>query len=276
MLTMTPEFFFAYATCIVFAFGACWGSFLNVCIWRIPRGESVVHPRSHCPKCNNLIVWHDNLPLVSFLVLRARCRHCGVKISARYFVVELLTALLFTCLWLKYGLTWLTPIYWLLAFGLIMGSFIDCDHLIIPDRVTFGAWIAGLVLSPLVPALHERATAWAGFREALIGLAVGAGLLYAVSFVGRLIFRKDAMGLGDVKLLGGLGALLGWPAVLFIIMAASFLGSFIGIYLIIRRGRRWRSRIPFGPYLAVAAGLWILGGKELWIAYLRWLAGGTY
>ena len=273
---MSTAFFYGYLTFIVFVFGACWGSFLNVCIWRIPREESVVHPRSHCPKCNNLIAWYDNLPLISFLALNAHCRHCGTRISARYFVVELLTAVLFTFVWLKYGLSLLTPIYWLLVFGLILGSFVDCDHLIIPDRVSYGGWVAGLLLSPLVPALHDRLTAWTGFREAVIGLAVGGGLLLLVSVIGRLIFRKDAMGLGDVKLLGGLGALLGWPAVLFIVMAASFLGSFIGIYLIIRRGRRWRSRIPFGPYLAGAAVLWILGGKELWFAYLRWLAGGVY
>jgi len=273
---MSPAFFFGYLTFIVFAFGACLGSFLNVCIWRIPREESVVHPRSHCPKCNHLIAWYDNLPLISFLVLDARCRHCGTRISARYFVVELLTAVLFTFVWLKYGLSLLTPLYWLMVFGLILGSFVDCDHLIIPDRVSYGGWVAGLLFSPLVPALHDRLTAWAGFREALIGLAVGGGLLLAVSVIGRLIFRKDAMGLGDVKLLGGLGALLGWPAVLFIIVVASFLGSFIGIYLIIRRGRRWRTRIPFGPYLAASAVLWILGGKELALVYLRWLSGGTY
>jgi leader peptidase (prepilin peptidase)/N-methyltransferase len=156
----------------------------------------------------------------------------------------------------------------------VLGTFVDCDHMIIPDRVTYGGWVAGLVCSPLVPQLHGQFTAWAGFREAVIGLAVGAGLLLLVSVVGRLIFRKDAMGLGDVKLLGGLGALLGWPAVLFIIFVASFLGSFVGIYLIIRRGRRWQSRIPFGPYLAGAAVLWILGGREIWLTYLRWLAAG--
>ena len=273
---MTASFFFGYVTFLIFAFGACWGSFLNVCIWRIPREESVIHPRSHCPRCNNLIAWYDNIPLISFLVLNARCRHCGGKISARYFLVELLTAVLFTLVWLHYGLSLLTPIYWLMVFGLILGTFVDCDHMIIPDRVTYGGWVAGLVLSPLVPELHQRYTAWAGFREAAIGLAVGAGLLWIVSVVGRLIFKKDAMGLGDVKLLGGLGALLGWQAVLFIIIVASFLGSFVGIYLIIRRGRRWQSRIPFGPYLAASAVLWILGGRELWIAYLRWLAGGYH
>ena len=233
---MSPAFLSGYLTFLVFAFGACLGSFLNVCIWRIPREESVIHPRSHCPKCSHLIAWYDNIPLISFLVLDARCRHCGRKISARYFLVELLTATLFTLVWLKYGVNLLTPIYWLLVFGLILGTFVDCDHMIIPDRVTYGAWVAGLVFSPLVPALHNQYTAWTGFRAALIGLAVGGGLLLLVSVVGRLIFRKDAMGLGDVKLLAGLGALLGWQAVLFIIIVASFLGSFIGIYLMIRRG----------------------------------------
>ncbi len=271
---MSVSFLSAYLTCCVFAFGACIGSFLNVCIWRLPREESVITPGSHCPHCNRPIAWFDNIPLVSFLVLQARCRHCGGKIAPRYILVELLTAVLFTLVWLRYGPDALTPVYWLMVAGLVLGTFVDFDHMIIPDRVTLGGCVAGLVLSPFLPQLHAQATMWGGAREAVIGLAVGAGLLWLVSLVGRLIFRKDAMGMGDVKLLGGLGALLGWKAVLFIIFVSSFIGSFVGIYLILRRGRQWQSRIPYGPYLALAAVLWILGGSRLWNAYLLLLPGG--
>ena len=271
---MTESIVNGYLTFCVFAFGACIGSFLNVCIWRLPREESVISPGSHCPHCQQPIAWFDNIPLVSYLILNARCRRCGGKIAPRYFLVELLTAVLFTLVWLQYGLDGRTPIYGLMVAGLILGTFVDFDHMIIPDRVTLGGCVAGLVLSPLAPKLHDQLTAWGGEREALIGLVVGAGLLWLVSLIGKLIFRKDAMGLGDVKLLGGMGALLGWRAVLFIIMVSSFTGALVGTYLIVRRGREWQSRIPYGPYLALAAVLWVLGGRELWNTYLLWLGGG--
>ena len=270
---MTESFYFIWLSLLVFFFGACVGSFLNVCIYRLPREESVVKPRSHCPHCGALIAGYDNVPLVSWLVLRARCRHCRGAISPRYFLVELLTAALFLLVWLKYGLDGRTPVYWLMIAGLVLGTFIDLEHMIIPDRVTLGGCVAGLVLCPLVPRLQGQLTAWAGFTSALLGLAVGAGLLWLVSVAGRLVFRKDAMGLGDVKLLGGLGALLGWRAVLFIVMVSSLVGAFVGIFLILKRGREWQSRIPYGPYLALAAVLWVLGGREVWNAYLTWLGG---
>lgn len=273
---MTP-FWAAYITLLAFFFGACVGSFLNVCIYRIPVGESVVHPRSHCPKCGTMISWYDNIPLVSWLALRAQCRHCRVPIPARYFIVELLTAVLFLWVWLHYGL-WpedpkyvLVPVFWLVVSGLILGTFVDFDHMIIPDRVSLGGMVAGLICSAAFPVLHEQESVWGSVRQSLIGLAAGSGSLYAVGVIGKLLFRKDAMGLGDVKLLGGMGAFFGWPAVVFIVMVSSLAGSAVGMFFILSGKREWQSRIPFGPYLALAAVIWMLGGYAWWDMYVNWL-----
>jgi leader peptidase (prepilin peptidase)/N-methyltransferase len=265
-----------YVDVLVFAFGACLGSFLNVCVHRIPREESVVTPRSHCPHCGQLIPWYDNIPLVSFLVLRARCRHCAGPISARYFSVELLTAVLVLLVWLKYGFDPRTPVYWLLMAGLILGTFVDFEHMIIPDRVTIGGMILGPLFSLLVPVLHGTSDRWQALGSSLVGLGVGFGLLWTVGRLGKMAFKKDAMGFGDVKLLGAVGAFLGWQAVLFVVMVSSLLGSVVGISLILSRRKQWQSRIPYGPYLALAAMLWVLGGADGWYAYLAWLRNPGY
>lgn len=275
-MTDPTAIFFAYFSFVIFLFGACIGSFLNVCIYRIPREESVVMPRSHCPHCNHLIAWYDNIPFLSYLALRARCRHCGARISMRYFLVEGLVATLFLLVWLTYGLDARTPIYWLIVSGLVLGTFVDFEHMIIPDRVTLGGVVAGLVLSPLVPSLHRAATAWGGLKAALIGMVLGAGILFLVGVLGKLVFCRDAMGMGDVKLLGGLGALLGWRAVLFIIMTSSLLGSLVGVTMIVARRRQWQSRIPYGPYLALSAIIWILWGFHWWDLYAEWVMGGGF
>jgi leader peptidase (prepilin peptidase)/N-methyltransferase len=273
---MTP-FLVTYLTLLAFFFGACVGSFLNVCIYRIPREESVVAPRSHCPNCNKLIVWYDNIPLVSYLVLKAKCRNCGVGITPRYFLVELLAAVLFLAVWNKYGFSAATPhyelipIYWLVISGLILGTFVDFEHMILPDRVTIGGMIAGVGLSLLAPSMHAVHTPWLSLKLSLLGLAVGFGSLYGVGEIGRLIFKKDAMGFGDVKLMGAIGAFFGWPAVLFTIMTSSIFGSLVGVYLIVAKKYAWQSRIPYGPYIALACLVWMLGGNEWWKTYWSWL-----
>lgn len=274
-----------YAGALVFCFGACMGSFLNVCIHRIPREQSVVRPRSHCPTCGNLIAWHDNIPLLSYLALGARCRHCSTRISPRYFLVETLVAVLFVLVWLKFGpdnaprplglapiaSLSLVVVYWLAVFGLTLGTFVDFEHMIIPDRVTIGGMASGLLLSALVPALHHQNRFYGGIGAAGVGLVVGFGLLWTVALLGKLVFKKDAMGFGDVKLMGAIGAYLGWIAVLFTVMVSSFAGALVGIALVATGKREMQSRIPYGPYIALAALVWILWGPTLWNAYLDFL-----
>ncbi|MGD9875002.1 MAG: A24 family peptidase [Kiritimatiellia bacterium] len=262
------------AVFVVF-FGACVGSYLNVCIYRIPREESTIKPRSHCPHCGKLIAWYDNIPLLSWMALRAKCRNCKGKISSRYILVEALVAVLFFLVWMQYGLSPKTPVYWLMMGGLVLGTFVDFEHMIIPDRVSLGGLAAGLILSPLIPSLHGKSFWLDALMASAIGAALGGGLLYGVGVLGKMAFKKDAMGLGDVKLLAGLGAFLGWRAVLFIIMVSSFIGAFVGMGFIIAKKHEWQSRIPYGPYIALAAMIWILWGPQMWNWYLTMLSGGA-
>ena len=264
-----------YFTLLTFFFGACIGSFLNVCIYRIPREESIVHPRSHCPACNQLIAWYDNLPVLSYFRLRGRCRHCGVRISPRYALVEMLTAVLFLAVWNQYGWDPRTPVYLVMVSGLLLGTFVDLEHYIIPDRVSLGGMVTGVMFSALVPALHQQTGVGPAVADSLIGLAAGAGSLFLVGELGRMMLKKDAMGMGDVKLLGGIGAYLGWTGVLFTVLVSSLIGSVVGLTLILSGKREWQGRLPYGPFLAVGALAWIFGGRELWAAYVEWITGVT-
>ena len=275
-----------YTLFCAFLFGACIGSFLNVCVYRIPRDESVVTPRSHCPHCGKLIAWYDNVPVLSYLLLRAKCRHCGERISPRYMLIELLVAVLFALIWLLYGLLnrgesyWMIldpriPVYWLAMAGLVVATFVDFEHYIIPDRISVGGVAAGLLLSALVPVMHGEVSRMSSFEAGVIGALAGGGLLWGVGFIGKLVLKKEAMGMGDVKLLAAIGAFLGWQAVLFTVIISSFAGSAVGISLIALGGRKWQSRIPYGPYIALGAMLWMLWGRDWWGAYLMWVTGGA-
>ena len=254
----------------VFLAGLCIGSFLNVCIWRIPRDESIVFPGSHCPACGHALAPWDNIPLLSWLILNGRCRHCRGPISPRYFFVELLTGALFTALWLVHGVSALTPVYLLFAAALVMATFIDLDHLILPDRVTLGGMILGPVLSFALPALQGQTDRLPALAHSLLGLALGYGLLWLVATLGRLILKRDAMGMGDWKLLGAIGACLGAQAVLFTIFVSSLTGTLLGLALIAARRKALQSKIPYGPHLALAAVLWMLCGPACIAAYLEW------
>ena len=276
---------------IVFFFGACWGSFMNVCIWRIPREESVVKPRSHCPKCEKLIAWYDNVPILSWLLLRGKCRGCALPISPRYIIVELITAVLFLAVWQLYGpmssiglavglgnSLAFVGFYFLLVFGLLMASYIDLDHMYLPDRVTKGSMILGVIASFAFPALQAPAmgpvpSIYAGGLNSIIGLLLGGGLLWGVAILGKFIFKKDAMGFGDVKLMAGLGACLGWQSIPFIIFVSSLLGSVFGISMIAAGEKEMQSKIPFGPYIVFAALFWMLGGFRLWHMYFDYMRG---
>lgn len=263
--------------------GACVGSFLNVCIYRIPRDESVVRPRSHCPHCHTMIPWHLNIPLLSWLLLGGRCRFCRGPIVVRYVLVELLTAILFLAVFMQWDAISpalgmhplpdfsLVPLYWIFLAGLVLGTFVDFEHLIIPDSVTLGGMAAGLVFSFLVPALQGAEAHLTGLLRSGIGAAAGFGGMLLIAELGTRVFRKEAMGFGDVKLMGAIGAFLGWRAVLFTVLASSFFGSVVGVSLIAAGRGKLQSQIPFGPYLSAAALVWMFWGPRLWQAYLTML-----
>ncbi|MBI2440542.1 MAG: prepilin peptidase [Lentisphaerae bacterium] len=270
LLPLWADYYFA---ALIFLLGACLGSFANVCIYRMPRGGSVVTPRSHCPHCRQTIAWYDNIPLCSFLGLRARCRHCRGQIAFQYFLVELLLAALFLVIWLKFRFDPRTPIYWLMATALVIGAFIDFEFMILPDRLTIGGMLLGPILSALAPALQGQPSAYLGFCVSVGALVLGSLALWLVATLGTLAFRKEAMGMGDVKLLGALGAFLGWKAVFFIIVGASLSGALVGVMLVLTQHKTMASKIPFGPYLALAALVWIMGGSDWWGAYTAWCSG---
>ena len=272
----------------VFLLGACLGSFLNVCIYRIPLDQSVVSPPSHCFSCGAGVKWYDNIPILSALLLGARCRNCGAMYSPRYMFVEAFTGLLFVMVYLCWGTEprpfnlsgftepKLLAVYGLVIFGLLLATFVDFDHKIIPDRVSIGGTIAGLVISPLVPALHAQETWLEALKSSGFGALVGFGTLLAIGMFGSWIFKKDAMGFGDVKLMAAVGAFLGWKAALFTIMASSFIGAFVGLGLIFGGKSRLQSQIPYGPYLAAAAVMWMFWHgfwHELWFRYILHMHG---
>jgi len=259
-----------------FLSGLCIGSFLNVCIWRIPREESIVWPGSHCPACQHAIAAWDNIPLLSWLILKGKCRHCSAPISPRYFLVELLTGTLFTVIWLLHGWSLETPTYIFFTCALILGTFVDFDHLILPDRVTLGGMAAGLILSAVFPSLQGQTDRLPALLHSLGGLALGFGILWTVSTVGRLILKKEAMGFGDVKLLGAIGACLGWQAVLFCVFVSSLSGTVLGLGLIAAGKKELQSKIPYGPHIALAAVLWMLCGPACVDLYIRFATGSSF
>ena len=269
MNPLSPDAYLALSA-FIFLAGLCIGSFLNVCIWRIPREESIVWPGSHCPACNHPIAAWDNIPLLSWLVLNGKCRHCKAPISPRYFIGELLTGALFTALWLIHGWSLQTPVYIFFTSALILGTFVDFDHLILPDRVTLGGMAAGLLLSVTFPALQGQAGRLPALIHSLIGLALGYGILWLVATLGRLILKREAMGFGDVKLLGAIGACLGWQAVLFTIFVSSLSGTVLGLGLIAAGKKELQSKIPYGPHIALAAVVWMLCGPACIDLYLSW------
>ena len=262
------DFWTIYWLALIFILGLCLGSFLNVCICRIPREVSVAWPPSACPNCNSRIKWYDNIPILSWFLLHAKCRSCKLPISVVYPVIELLTGCFFLTIWLIYGFSWFTPIYMLAVFGLLLGTFIDLEHMILPDRVTIGGMILFPIISTLFPLLQGEITWMGGLKDSLIGLAAGFGALWVVREAGTAALKKEAMGFGDVKLMGALGALFGWEAVIYIIFFSAMIGSIAGITLIALQRKGIKSEIPYGPYIALAAFSWMLGGFRLWDAYL--------
>lgn len=277
-----------------FGLGACIASFLNVCIWRLPRNESVVRPASHCPRCNAPIRWHQNVPIVSWLALRGRCAHCGQPISWRYVAVELLGGVLFLAAYLQWAYPFFfaapppaaltpfgsllhVPACWLVFSGLILGAFIDLDHYYLPDRVTLGGMILGVPASYFVPELQFTpgiAVPRSGLEAvgwSLGGLAFGFFFLWGLRAVASKAFRKEALGFGDVKLLGAIGAFFGPVAALFTVVLSSIVGSIVGIALVLRGRTKLGSgmAVPYGPFLALGALAWVFWGPWLVWLYLQ-------
>ncbi len=238
---------------LVFVFGLVVGSFLNVCIYRIPRGKSIVYPPSSCPVCGARIKWYDNIPVLSYILLRGRCRNCKAKISPVYPIVELLSAVYTVLIYLKFGLTVDFAFYLIFGYMLIVGSFIDLFHYIIPDRISLGLAVIGLLFG-----LYRHA-----LIHSVVGFAFGFVLLLFVAVLGKAIFKKEAMGGGDIKLLGALGTFIGIKGVLFTLFVSSFLGSFVGIVLMALGKANMSQRIPFGPYLSLSAIVYVFVGVQI-------------
>ncbi|MBF0341518.1 MAG: prepilin peptidase [Magnetococcales bacterium] len=244
--------------------GAIWGSFLNVCIHRIPLEESVVTPRSRCPGCRHLIAWHDNLPIISWLWLRARCRHCQTAISPLYPLVESITALLTLATLYKFGLTPTGVALVVLGYALITLTVIDFYHYILPDVITLPGIGVGVALS-FLPWFHEPLAFW---QESLAGVVTGGGGFWLFGWLFQRITGKEGLGLGDVKLTALFGAWFGWQALPFIIFMSAVLGSVAGIAWIVVSGRDRSLPIPFGPYLALAAWGYLYLGPMVYGWYL--------
>jgi leader peptidase (prepilin peptidase) / N-methyltransferase len=348
--------------------GLFMGSFLGCAVYRIPREISLWNPsRSFCPNCRSLVRWYQNIPVVSWILLRGRCATCKAPISWRYPLVELLTALLFVVATWRFGFP-VAIALWFFYAALLAATFIDLEFTIIPDVISVGMILLGLFFSALFPSLHQTESHWIGLASSAIGMLVGAAILYVVAEFGKLVFGRyklklrepvafhlesaddenpclfvgeeafswdthffrrsdrirlnaseiklngesvagsqvslfvdhlqlgkqsvplqdvkqlvgktfsaefprEAMGLGDVKLLAAIGAFTGWKGVLFCLPAAAFLGSIYGLIAMLFRRDRTSSRIPFGPFLSLGALIWTLAGPELLAVYLRWLLG---
>lgn len=237
----------------IFVFGLLWGSFSNVVIVRYPG--NVIWPRSRCPKCEAQISWFDNIPVLSWLMLRGRCRKCSATISWRYPLVELLTAVIFLLVFRRYGYQWVTLEYLIFAWALVVVSFIDFDHMILPDVFTLSGIILGLAGGAINP---ERS-----FSDALLGVLVGGGFLWLIAYLYFVWRKEEGMGGGDIKLLAWIGAVMGWSSIPFVILAASLTGSLVGLLLALKLKSGLKSAIPFGPYLALAAILYLLGGDQI-------------
>jgi leader peptidase (prepilin peptidase)/N-methyltransferase len=346
---------FHFWSLVFFCFGCIVGSFLNVCIHRMPLDQSVISPPSHCPHCKYSIPWYLNIPLATWLWLRGRCANCGAPISVRYFLVELVTGVMFLVCWVAYGQqsAWLALVYCLFMAGLIVATFVDFEHFIIPDEITIGGFIVGFLISLVLPELHGAETSAGGLARSGLGIAVGGGVIYAILRMGKLlfgrqkielgpdtrviftessvllpdqevpyhdlfyrksdaitlegkrielidrsfpeavvrlspislriadeefdpetvhhmevttsqiVFPREAMGFGDVKFMAAIGAFLGASATLFSLMLSSVIGAMVGVGLIVLQKREWSSRLPYGPYIAVAAAIWVLCGPTV-------------
>ncbi len=251
---MPPYFVEVFA----FIFGLCIGSFLNVCIYRLPVSKSISHPRSSCTSCNELIPFYDNIPVLSYVLLRGKCRFCREPISVRYPIIELLTGWFALITFLKYGLSLEALIYFVFIAALLVITFVDIDHQIIPDIISL----------PGIPIffLASFGLSQINWLDSLIGILVGGGSLLLVAWIYSLITQKEGMGGGDIKLLAMIGAVIGWQGVLFTIFVASAVGTLAGMLVMLKSRKGMKLKIPFGPFLAIGGIAYIFFGPQL----IRW------
>jgi len=246
---------------LIVILGLVVGSFSNVCIYRIPREESIVFPASHCPNCSTPIKAIDNIPLLSYILLRGRCRQCKEKISIRYPLVELASGIIYILVFMVYGRTMQTLVYLLLSSALLIVALIDLDEQIIPDEISLPGMVIGFVISIFVPYLS--------YVNALIGIVAGGGIIFLIALAGTVIFKKEAMGGGDVKLAAMIGAFIGWQYIILSLFIGFFIGAVVGVLLILLKIKSREDMIPFGPFIVLGSMVTILWGKNI----LHWYFG---
>lgn len=256
----------------VFIVGLIVGSFLNVCIYRLPKGESIVTPPSHCPACKQNILWYDNIPVLSYIFLGGKCRSCKTKINLRYPAVELLTAAIFLLLFVTFGVKAKFFAYSILASGLIVATFVDFEIQEIPGEVTNIGTALGIAFSLILPSLFNEIARWRGLVASFLGILTGALVIYLAKSIGTVCCRKklealgeeSAMGSGDIFLLAMIGAFLGWKLTLLTVIMASIFGSVVGV---VQKFKYGIEIIPFGPYLSLGALSSIFFGHDIWVFY---------
>lgn len=248
------NFEFYFSATFVFILGSIFGSFGNVLIYRMPF-ERTLGGRSQCNSCNKVIPWHNNIPIFSYIFLKGKCSQCQTPFSWRYPLVEFLGGILWLTVFCFYGLSWLTLEYFILTFGLLVGSFIDLDHMILPDEITLGGCALGLIGAFLNP---ERP-----FIDSFYGFLFGGGVLWVVAYVYYVFTGREGLGGGDIKLLAWIGSLLGWKAIPFVILSSSVSGSLVGLAVSAKSKDKLKAVIPFGPFIALGALLYMFGLKSV-------------
>ena len=253
---MTGPFALTFAA----LFGAIIGSFLNVCIHRLPRNTSIVWPASACPSCGRSLSWFENVPIVSYVFLGGRCRTCRAPITARYPIVEGLTAALFALAWWYYGPGPLLASRLIFVCALVVLFAIDLEHHLLPNIITLPGIAIGFLLSFITPP---------GWQSSLIGIVIGGGVLYLIAEGYYLVRHEEGLGMGDVKMLGMVGAFIGWKLTLLSLMIASFAGTIVGIALIVTRRGTMKYALPFGTFLAIGAAASATVGQTILDWYFR-------
>ncbi len=245
---------------LIFILGLIVGSFSNVCIYRIPRNESIIYPASHCPKCRTKIKPIDNIPLLSYILLKGGCRNCKSKISIQYPVVEFLTGLIYLIIYLIYGVSIQSLIYIILSSALIIITFIDLNEQIVPDVISLPGIVIGFILSFFIPYIS--------FIDSALGVVAGGGIILIIGLAGSVIFKKEAMGGGDVKLAAMIGAFLGWRYVIISLFLGFFLGALAGIILILSKIKSREDVVPFGPFIVLGSLITLLWGEKIITWYI--------